>query len=616
LADASVLLSLRPPIEKSKLTAVLMKTSLASKRFILIVILALAIAPYFMKLGASSLWDANEAFYAETPREMLESGDYINPSFNYKPRFNKPPLSYWVVAASYKLFGVSEAAERLPLAFGALMLILTAFFLGRAACSTEAGLIAAIALASTPRFLMFSRRIMIDVYIAMFMCLTLLFFMLAEKYADKRRLFLLLMYASVGLGIMTKGPVAAVLPTLAFLIYLAATRQLKTIGRMMLPTGALLVAAIVLPWYATVYWQHGWFYIKAFLFQDNISRYTQPVWGPRRGPFFYLSVMLGDLFPWSLFLFLAILAAVIPGLVKLRRRLNRQARQAPSVEPQEPLRSTSRVRGNPPAGAAAVDSQALAESFPRNPQTLLLMIWIAVIVVFYSLSSNKEDLYLSPIYAAAAAITGALLASALSAKALPPAARWLLFSLATLLVGLGMVVAWLFGGTASRYQLEGAGAIGILTVIGGCMIVTFSLMRKSFAGIATLAGLFIALNYLFVLQTLPDFERYKAVRPFSEIIKSEADDEALVGYYRVAFPSLVFYLRRQIFEYYQPQELSDAFASEKKVFCILSGEEYEAMKSLLPADTRILASRPVFQVKLRSLLDSRALPQVVLISNK
>ena len=174
-----------------------MKTFLPSKRYVLIILLALAITPYFIKLGSSSLWDANEAFYAETPREMLESGDYVNPSFNYKPRFKKPPLCYWIVAGSYKVFGVSESAERLPLAFGALILIVAAFFLGRAAYSTEAGLFAAIALASMPRFLMFSRRIMIDVYIAMFMSLTLLFFMLAERYENKRKLFLILMRRKV-----------------------------------------------------------------------------------------------------------------------------------------------------------------------------------------------------------------------------------------------------------------------------------------------------------------------------------------------------------------------------------------------------------------------------------
>ena len=56
---------------------------------------------YFVALGNSAIWDANEAFYVETPREMLEANDFVNPTFNYEPRFNKPVLSYWIVAAVY-----------------------------------------------------------------------------------------------------------------------------------------------------------------------------------------------------------------------------------------------------------------------------------------------------------------------------------------------------------------------------------------------------------------------------------------------------------------------------------------------------------------------------------
>ena len=69
----------------------------------------------------------------ETPREMMERGDYINPIFNYEPRINKPVLSYWIVAGFYHLFGVSVGVERIPIALGGIVLIVTAFFLARAA---------------------------------------------------------------------------------------------------------------------------------------------------------------------------------------------------------------------------------------------------------------------------------------------------------------------------------------------------------------------------------------------------------------------------------------------------------------------------------------------------
>ena len=139
------------------------------------------------------MWDSNESFYAETPREMIEAHDYINPTFNYRPRLNKPPLSYWIVVPFYKLFGVSETAERLPIVLGAMIMVATAFGLGRVLFSVDAGLLAAIGLAAAPRFLMFSRRIMIDVYLSAFMALALLMFVLAERRPERRRLYLVLM---------------------------------------------------------------------------------------------------------------------------------------------------------------------------------------------------------------------------------------------------------------------------------------------------------------------------------------------------------------------------------------------------------------------------------------
>ena len=595
---------------------------------ILYLILALSIAPYFIKLGASSLWDANEAFYAETPREMLEAGDLINPRFNYQPRFNKPPLCYWIVAAFYKVFGVSETAERLPLALGTLIMILTAFFLGRAAYSTEAGLLAAIALATLPRFVMFSRRIMIDVYIAMFMGLTLLFFALAERYPEKRRTFLALMYISVGLGIMTKGPVAAALPALAFLIYFAVTRQLSQIRKMMLISGALIVAAIVLPWYLAIYAQHGIGYIETFLLKDNLSRYTQPIWGPRRSIFFYIPVMLGDLFPWSLFLFAVILALIVPSLYRFFQKRFGVLPSGGSVPYLHIL-----PEGDTPNAHLSISNRtdpASSVADVEHQQTWLMVIWTLTIVVFYSLSSNKEDLYISPIYTAAAALVGIGLARFFQVRVTNPqpsvaASTWnfsrrlfpMLLALIGLLVSLlGAAIFYLFGRPSLDYQLSGAAGIGILSIIGGLIVFITVMGKRYFPAITSLALTFVLINMIFVSQTLPDFERFKPIRALCEVMQAKADIDALVGYYKIASPSMVFYLRRPVFEYYNENELRDALTSGKAVYAVMSRADYEAIKATLPIETQILASRPIFQVKLKGILDRRELPQVVLITNK
>src|SRR5581483_2006856 len=109
-----------------------------------------------------------------------------------------------------------------------------------------------------PRVFLLARRIIIDVHIAMFTGLVLLFFALAEARPARRRLYLICMYVAAGFGVLTKGPVAVFLPAVVFLIYLASQRRLGDLRRLMLPTGAAIGLAIVLPWYVMVYREYGW----------------------------------------------------------------------------------------------------------------------------------------------------------------------------------------------------------------------------------------------------------------------------------------------------------------------------------------------------------------------
>jgi 4-amino-4-deoxy-L-arabinose transferase-like glycosyltransferase len=551
-----------------------MNIHLTPKRIALLAVLFLAIAPYFARLGASSLWDSNEAFYAETPREMIESGDWINPSFNYQPRFNKPPLCYWIVALFYKLFSVSETVERVTIALAALAIIAIAYKIGSEIFSLEAGLLAAICIAIAPRFLMFSRRIMIDVYLAMFMSASLLFFILAENRIERRRLYLALMYASVGLGILTKGPVAAVLPAAAFIIYLAINRRLGFAREMRLPMGLLIVAAITLPWYGIVYAQHGWHYIETFILKDNLSRYTEPIWGPRRSIFFYLPVLLGDMFPWSFFL--------IPVLwLAARGRMSRDEN-----------------------GAA---------------KWTLPLIWIAVIVIFFSFSRNKEDLYILPAHPAAAVLIGGLLARFVAAnqvdKHLSPA-RWTAAAIGAVLALAGGGALYVFARSSQAYRFDGIVFIGCVALLGGAVVIAASFARRKLISIIASAFVAVIINWVFVLKTLPDFERFKPARALTDVARRAASTDSLVGYYRVASPSMIFYLRRPIFEFYKQEELLQALDSGKEVYCLITASDYETIKPSLPVPIYILASRPMFQVKLKSILDEADPPQLMLISNK
>src|SRR5258708_13942262 len=118
------------------------------------------------------------------------------------------------------------------------------------------------------------------------------------------------MYVSIALGALTKGPVGSALPALAFTLYLTVRREWRRVTEMMIPLGLVILTAIVVPWYAALYHEHGWTYIRSFLISENVERFTSGVGvQQRRGAWFYLPIVLSDGFPWSLLLPCAALAA-------------------------------------------------------------------------------------------------------------------------------------------------------------------------------------------------------------------------------------------------------------------------------------------------------------------
>src|SRR5205807_2380142 len=254
-----------------------------------------------------------------------------------------------------------------------------------------------------------------------------------------------------GLGVMTKGPAAAVLPASIFVIYFALNRELRRLRKLMLPYGALIVAAMVSPWYLAIYEQHGWHYIATFILNDNLSRYTQPVFGPRRSIFFYVRVLFGDMFPWSLFL-IAVLWIVARRWLRTSSIVARLRRQ--------PL----------PAEAPPRSAHQAAADKPNPRLQGLCLIWVAVIVIFFSLSQNKEDLYILPVYPAVAALVGVFLAQALQRDAASLQARWARWTAALLglvIAATGAGVLYIFGHSLSDYQFGGARLLAFITMGGG-----------------------------------------------------------------------------------------------------------------------------------------------------
>jgi len=546
------------------------------KRFLL-VLLAAALLPYWENLGSASIWDANEAFYVETPREMLESGDYVNPSFNYEPRFNKPVLSYWIVAALYQVFGVSVGVQRLAIAAAAMLMIGAAYAMARAASPHPwAPLLAALGLAAGPRMFMFSRRILIDMAVTALMTLTLLFFVLAEKYPDRRRLFLVLMYVSVGFGVLAKGPVAAAIPLIVFVTYLAVHRELHRLRDMMIPAGTGIALAIAAPWYVLLYLEHGWTHITGFFIGENLGRFTETVGVQARGPLFYLPVVLSDSLPWSL-----CLPAVVVAWVRERNLTD----------------THHRIRA-------------------------LLLLWIGLIVLLFSFSQTKQDLYVFPIVAAIAALGGDWVARTLDAGPAAMESRqraWLTATmslLAVVLIALGGFVLYVFGASQTVYRVDGAQLTGWSAVAGGVALVICAWRGQRGAAVAAALTVFVAFNWILATRALPSFEQYKPVVPLSRVIEREATPADAIVHFDVALPSMVYYLRRHIDIGFDQEQFVAQMRAPRRVYAVLPADRYDALKDAFGIPTCVVARHATSDVKLRAILELEPPPEVVLVTNR
>jgi hypothetical protein len=155
-----------------------------------------------------------------------------------------------------------------------------------------------------------------------------------------------------------------------------------------------------------------------------------------------------------------------------------------------------------------------------------------------------------------------------------------------------------------------------MALAGGVLVLVLAFRRRVIQSALVLGSAFAVMSWVFVAISLPDFEKYKPVAPFAAIINQRAASQARIGYYRVAVPSLVFYTRRPVFESFDLESLQRVFASGDEVYCLMTAEDYATVKDTLAGPTYVVVRRPLFDVKVQTLLEGTALPDIVVVSNR
>jgi hypothetical protein len=266
---------------------------------------------------AFPLLEPDESRYAEIPREMLLRGDLVVPVLQGEPYLDKPPLLYWLVAASYRLFGVGDAAARLPSAVAVHLCILLTYLLGRRVVGERAAFRGALLLGLAPGFVSVGRLLLIDGPLALWATLALFAGFEAVRGPRLRRGWWLLAAVACGLGVLTKGPVALVLLLPPLWLHRRLTGGRGAGWRAHLAFLAV-VAAVTLPWYVVLCLRVPEF-ARHFFWEHHLVRFFSGM-AHVRGVWFYGPVLLLGLLPGTLLLwpFLRFLGGADPEAVRHR----------------------------------------------------------------------------------------------------------------------------------------------------------------------------------------------------------------------------------------------------------------------------------------------------------
>lgn len=263
-------------------------------------LLILAVLTFFVGLGRGAITDADEAFYAESAREMVASGDWVTPHYNYEPRFQKPVLFYWLAAATYAVTGQSEMAARLWAAMAGLGLVLVTAACGRRWYDESTGLLAGAIVATNFGYFSIGRMALPDLPLTFFITLAIWAGLVATLEEDRRpRKWVLLAALGLALGFLTKGPVGFIIPALVVVPILFIERRSLALSPADILVALLVLVAVAAPWYVVMWMRHGTEYLQGFFLGDNLERFATDRFNDPRPWWFYLPVLAGGLLPWT-----------------------------------------------------------------------------------------------------------------------------------------------------------------------------------------------------------------------------------------------------------------------------------------------------------------------------
>jgi 4-amino-4-deoxy-L-arabinose transferase-like glycosyltransferase len=376
---------------------------------------------YLGSAFSPGLQDDADSTHAEAAREMLTRGDYVTLHINGNRYLEKAPLMYWLVAGSYKVFGVNEFAVRVPTMLAMLGLVLLGIPWSRQAFGDRAGIYGGLFVATTIGYYLFTRILIPEAILSLFIAVSFYCFLTGLEKAQAWRWYA--GYASLALAVLTKGLLALVIVGMTVVIYLALTGDWRRWREFRLASGLFLFFAIATPWHLLAGFRNPrffWFYFVNEHFLRFLGERIPKDYNKLPG-YLYWTLHLVWLFPWSIFLPVAV------------RRMIQDYR-------------------------AAKESANQKESYDfRDRSQVIWVVWGAITLLFFAFSTNQEYYTFPAYFPIVMLIAGAMAEEEESGRG-----RWLTYAAAVLAVISVVASAVLISGLWSSRHLPYVADIGSL----------------------------------------------------------------------------------------------------------------------------------------------------------
>jgi 4-amino-4-deoxy-L-arabinose transferase-like glycosyltransferase len=487
-------------------------------RDLIILMIALTVI-YWSMSWTRPLSNPDEGRYVEIPREMVESGDWVTPRLNGILYFYKPPLFYWLEATAIEVGGLNRMALRFWPAMLALFGVVMTYTAGRALFDRDTGWFAAWMLATCLLYFALGQIILLDMAVTAFMAGGLIAFLIAAHASTPRAkaAWYYGMYALLALAVLSKGLIGLAIPGAIVLIWLVCTGRWSILCEMRLITGTLLFLAIAAPWHILAALQNpaspesegllssnpeGQGFLWYYFTHEHFLRFLDASTSDREQPFWFFLVItpLGFL-PWAVFLPQALRESLHGGWQTLRK---------------------------------------------QNAALLFCLIWIAFVVIFFSLSKSKLIPYILPCYPAVALLIGHFLSRCKREQktdALRPG-LWI-YGIAALGVALGLPVAKvIFDDKIIPGVTPWLVIAGIITAVTGLTIIVFLRQRKTVHALgAGIAGLCV---FLFIFNPLAAYFQRPSTEAMAAFLKPIVNEDDIVFMYGDYFQDFPVYMERLV----------------------------------------------------------------------